>query len=122
MASSSRKLPCSLTTDGRAWTLSEHLMPDPARKDPVFVGTRSGCRYSAGYICYVGDDVTAADIVAKANLPVSDELVSMLDEFLGQLSQFKIDNVVAVTWRDGRVALTKVADHTARESLKRPLP
>ncbi len=122
MEASSRKLPCAMTKDGRGSSRSEHLMPDPARHDPVFVGVRSARRYDAGYICYVGVDVTAEDIAEQSREELPRDALPMLDSFLRQLPQFKIDNVVAVTWRDGELELVKVADHTVRRQRKHPLP
>jgi hypothetical protein len=94
-------------------------MPDPTRCEPVFVGIHSSRRHTTGYVCYVGHDVTAADIIAAAGLTAADELVSMLDDFLEQVRQFRIDNVIAIDWQDGRVVLTKVADHTVRPPRRR---
>lgn len=119
---SSRKLPCSLTRDGRASTCSEHLMPDPWQQDEVFVGIRSGRRYRRGYIGYVGEDVTAADILSESKVPLGDDAIPMLESFLRQLPQFKIDNVIAVRWHGRGLELVRVAEHTVRERREHPLP
>jgi hypothetical protein len=96
-------------------------MPDPTGEKPAFVAVRSGRHHTTGYICYVGYDVTAADIIDAAGLDASAGLVSMLGDFLNQVSQFKIGNVVAVSWDNGRVVVSKVADHPLREP-PTPLP
>ena len=110
-----------MTKDGRASARGEHLVPDLSLKEPVFVGIRSGRRYSAGCVCYVGEDVTLADILDVLGQPVREETELILDEFLRQMSQFRIDNVISVSWHDGRLELSKVADHTKRDP-PRPLP
>jgi Protein of unknown function (DUF2695) len=118
---SSRRLPCSMTKDGRASIRPEHLVPDLSLKEPVFVGIRSGRQYAAGYVCYVGQDVTVADILDELRRPIGKEAELMLDELLRQVSPFRIDNVISVSWHDDRLELTKVADHTKRDQ-QRPLP
>ena len=69
----------------------------------------------------MGEDVTAADIISVADLTPTPELALMLDEFLDQIRQFRIDNVVAVRWRDGYPELVKVAEHTTRDPRPRLL-
>jgi hypothetical protein len=93
-------MPCSLKKDGTPSTRSEHLVPCLSEKKPLFVGVNTGKEYATGAVSYLGRDVSTADILAKLDLSSSEAKRArpILDEYLTQLQQFKIGNVLSLSW------------------------
>jgi hypothetical protein len=104
---STRKLPCSLRADGAATRRSEHLVPCLTGEKPVFVGVKTGKEYGTGAISYLGRDVSTDDILTKLDLPPAEVGCArpILDEYLNQLQDFKIGNVLSLSWEGTPKAL-----------------
>ena len=120
-----KKLPHSMTRDGRATQRGEHLVPclDIPRQN-VFVGVKTGKRYKAGYLVFLGKDITAEDIFKKLNSeqPLQADRQA-IESFLAELQSHKIGNVVSLQFTsDDRCHLKKIANHPAAEKSGRPLP
>jgi hypothetical protein len=121
-----RKMPYSLTKDGRASPRGEHLVPclEIPRKN-VLVGVKSGKEYKDRYIVYLGKDLTTEDILNELGL--GEEQVSqarpVIDSFLAALHSFKIGNVISLSFSEtDECILTKQAEHPEREGRKGRLP
>ena len=121
-----RKLPYSLTKDGRASLRGEHLIPclEMPRQN-LLVGVKSGKKYERGYLVHVGRDVTAEDILTKLQLE-GDQVAQarpVIDSFLVALRGLKIGNVVSVSFPEtSKCILTKEADRPEILEAKRRLP
>lgn len=105
---------------------AEHLIPSLDGKTPAFVGIQTGKEYDRGYICYVGVDVNADDILSKLQMEESKgkEVRSILEEYLRQLKQFKIGNVVAISWAQPsmKLELQKLAERPVSKDRTPKLP
>jgi hypothetical protein len=54
-----KKLPHSLTRDGKATSRCEHVVPCMVTpREDVFIGVKTGKKYQSGYLCYLGKDLT----------------------------------------------------------------
>ena len=123
---STRKMPSSLRKDGAASTRSEHLVPCLTKDRPVFVGVKTGKEYPTGCVSYLGRDVTTDDILAKLDLPAvqAKRARPILDEYLTQLQEFKIGNVISLSWvgKSRTLELNKEADRPPSGDGKTQLP
>lgn len=121
-----RKLPYSLTKDGRASLRGEHLIPclEMPRQN-VLVGVKSGKKYERGYLVHVGKDVSAEDILNKLRVG-EDEVAQarpVIDSFLVGLRSLKIGNVVSVSFPEtDKCIVAKEADRPEIIEAKRRLP
>jgi hypothetical protein len=97
---STRKMPCSMRKDGAASIRSEHLVPCLTKDKSVFVGVKTGKQYPAGCMSYLGRHVSTDDILAKLGLSSGDARRArpILNEYLPQLQEFKIGNVLSLSW------------------------
>jgi len=95
------------------------LIPLPATGiTEGFVGIKSGKRFQVGALVYIGVSVSSADIRLRVSKLAAVDLAKfsdkLLDDYLSALGEFKIGNVLSVTYApDGTPALTKIAEHTA---------
>ena len=109
-----RKLPYSLTKDGRASLRGEHLIPClEVPRQNLFVGVKSGKKYEKGYLVYLGKDITTQDIFSE--LALREEQFSqfqlVIDSFLTALQGFKVGNVVSLSFSEkDKCVLTKEAE------------
>jgi len=119
-------MPCALNKDGTASSSAEHLVPCLTKEEPVFVGVKTGTTYAAGYISYLGRDVTTGDILAKLKLPSKNvkRARAILDEYLYQLQAFKVGNVLSLSWVGmlKKLELKKDADRPPSENRQSRLP
>ena len=84
----------------------EFLVPQigpPVRH--VFVGIDSGKYAEFGVICYTGKDVTANDLFARyvdnrAKIPDVGHALEVFNEFLRQLTAFRVGNVLSIRYGD----------------------
>ena len=114
-----------MTKDGRATLSGEHLVPClELPRENVFIGVKTGRKYTTGYVVFLGKDITTEDILKKLNKtqpPPSDRRA--IESFLGELQPFKIGNVVSIHFTsDDCCRLEKSADHPVAEKPKRTLP
>jgi len=124
---STKKIPCSMRKDGSARLRgAEHLIPCLDGKTPAFVGIKTGKEYDRGYICYVGVDVSADDLLSKLKLEEfkGKEARPILEEYLRQLKQLKIGNVVTVSWAQPsmKLELQKLAERPVLKDCNPKLP
>jgi len=121
-----RKLPYSLTKDGRASLRGEHLVPSlEMPRLNLFVGVKTGKKYEKGYLVYLGKDVTVDDIGEKLGLKLEQMSLGRpaIESFITALQRFKIGNVVSVSFPEtDKCVLTKEAEHPPTKERKRKLP
>lgn len=121
-----KKMPCSMRKDGAASLRSEHLVPCLTKEKPVFIGIKSGKEYDKGCISYLGVKVSSDDILKKLKLPKGEAIKArpILDEYLKQINQFKIGNVVSVSWGQDtqELELIKEAERPPSGEKKLKLP
>jgi len=121
-----RKLPYSLTKDGRASLRGEHLIPclETPRQN-LFVGVKSGKKYETGYLVYLGEDVTTEDILNELGLGEQEayQVRPVIDSFLTALQSFKIGNVISVCFSETeKCDLIKQAERPPSQELKKRTP
>ena len=109
-----KKMPCALTSDGKANSKGEHLVPyfKIPRKD-TFIGIKTGKEYKSGYLAYIGIDVGTEDIIKKLNLSEKEgsQAYPLIELFIKELSNFKIGNVVSLHFiEDNKCVLKKEAE------------
>ena len=120
-----KKLPHSMTQDGRATQRGEHLVPclDFPRKN-VFIGVKTGTRYTTGYLVFLGKDISSEDILKKLNKtqPAQADRRA-IESFLSELQSLKIGNVVSLQFTDDDCCrFEKTADHPVTDKPRRALP
>jgi hypothetical protein len=98
-----KKLPHSLTKDGRANLKGEHLIPYigiPSKN--IFIGIKTRKEYSKGYICYIGVEIGADDILKKLNLSEKENarIYPIIESFIEEIQKSKIGNVVSLNFVD----------------------
>jgi hypothetical protein len=113
-----KKLPVPINAKtGRPRKGSDFLIPLPAAGITTgFVGISSGRRFQSGALVYIGVPISAADIRLRAakfgTVDVTRLSDKLLDDYLGALAEYKIGNVLSVTYApDGTSALAKIAEH-----------
>ena len=106
----------ALAKDGSAAARSRFLVPDrdgSARFEEI----DSGKFHDLGYLVFIGKEISADDVVKKwagANHD-SNSLCSLIDSYLGEISRFKVGNVVAIEHNsDDRVMLRLVSQTPQR--------
>ncbi len=121
-----RKLPFSLTKDGRASLRGEHLIPClEIPRQNLFVGVKSGKKYEKGYLVYLGEDVTTEDILSELGLGEREvcQARPVIDSFLSVLQSFKIGNVISISFSEtGKCDLIKQTERPPSEELKKRIP
>ena len=121
-----RKLPHTMTKDGRAGRGGEHLVPclDMPRQN-VFVGVKTGRKQVGGHLVYIGTDVGTDDILKKMGmLERATELDrKAVESFLQGLQDLKIGNVVSLAFTaEDTCILQKEAERTVFDKPKGRLP
>jgi len=106
----------ALAKDGSAVARSQFLVP--ARDGSArFEEIDSGKFHDLGYLVFTGKEISADDVVKKwagANHD-SNSLCSLIDSYLGEISRFKVGNVVAIEHNsDDRVMLRLVSQTPQR--------
>lgn len=120
-----RKLPHSMTKDGKATLRGEHLVPclESPRKN-YFVGVKTGKIYDLGYLVYLGEDITPEEILGKLRL--SDEAARgaqpILESFIRELTAYKIGNVVSVSFPESIRCVLKKEAEAPKSERKAKLP
>lgn len=121
-----RKLPYSLTKDGRASRRGEHLVPSlEMPRQNLFVGVKTGKKYEKGYLVYLGTDVSVDDIAEKLGLKPEQMSLSRLaiESFITALQSFKIGNVISISFPEtDKCVLTKEAERPRSEEVKSRIP
>lgn len=121
-----RKLPHSMTKDGRATQGGEHLIPclEMPRRN-VFVGVKTGRVHDKGHLVFLGKDVGTADIFTKIGMTetVTETDRKAMESFLQALQSLKIGNVVSVVFTGAdSCTLKKASEHPANDQSKSRLP
>ena len=121
-----RKLPHSMTKDGRASQGGEHLIPclEMPRRN-IFVGVKTGKAHDKGYLVFLGKDVGTDDIFNKIGTAETgtDTDRKAMESFLQALQSLKIGNVVSVVFTaPDSCTLKKEAEHPANDQRKSRLP
>ncbi len=106
----------ALAKDGSAAARSRFLVP--ARDGSArFEEIDSGKFHDLGYLVFTGKEISVDDVVKKwagANHD-SNSLCSLIDSYLGEISRFKVGNVVAIEHNsDDRVMLRLVSQTPQR--------
>ena len=113
-----KKLPVPINPKtGQPRSGKDFLVPCPAAGGGSgFVGIQSGKRHSSGTLVFLGVPVTAHDIRSRAaqsssTFDISALTDEQLDAYFLALDEFKIGNVLSVSYAaDGSFALTKLAE------------
>jgi hypothetical protein len=123
-----KKLPVAINPrTGQARAGKDFLIPFPAASETSgFVGIQSGKRYASGALVYLGMGVTSADILKRAEQSLGSDISlpsgKQLDAYLAALADFKIGNVLSISYSvDGSFALSKIAEMCQPQS-KSKLP
>lgn len=122
-----RKLPHTMTKDGRACRGGEHLVPclEMPRQN-VFVGVKTGKKHDTGHLVYLGPrDVRTDEILKKIGMTdrATETDREALESFLQGLQAFKIGNVVSISFpTPDACVLKKEAEHPVFDQPKRELP
>lgn len=116
-----KKFPVSLTFNGIEASTNEFVVPslEAAGDDNVFLGLKSGKTHRYAAMSYTGKDVGASDVLQKliaagADVGNQHEMLDMLDDYLGRLKEFKVGNVLAISYANGDYSLEKVANRPPR--------
>jgi len=121
-----RKLPHTMTKDGRASRGGEHLVPClEMPRQGIFVGVKTGKKQSRGHLVYIGVDVGTDDILKQIGMSdrVTEADRKVLESFLQGLQDLKIGNVVSLAFTaDDACQLTKEAEHPVFDKPKGKLP
>jgi hypothetical protein len=110
---STKKLPLGVNPKTRKSGRGGFLVPaSTAEPEPRFLCIKTGKTYADGVLVYIGASVPSEEILARASLlpeQVRAHLsVPLLDDFLGQIQQFKIGDVVRLRrGDDGRLVMEK---------------
>jgi hypothetical protein len=101
-------------------------VPCLTKDKPVFVGIKTGKEYPTGCISYLGRDVSADDILTKLDLPSGEAKRArpILNQYLTQLQDFKIGNVLSLSWSGmlKKLELKKEAERPPSGERKSTLP
>jgi len=112
--SATRKLPHSLTKDGRKTTGGEHLLPQLSNLSvPGFVGVKSGKIHERGYVVYLGEDVTPEMMMesyCRRHPEPLDRVAALrrLEAFAQALQRCKIGNLLSVSYGTDGLPCIKV--------------
>ena len=120
--STTKKMPSSLAKDGQPGRGSEFVIPHPSPGDEGgFFGIKSGKTHPAAAMTFIGRSITVDDIIEKIQKPIPDpkQLRKRIEEFLGQLQDFKIGNVISISYEaDGAFTLNLEATRPASPNRK----
>jgi hypothetical protein len=121
-----KKFPVSLGKDGEPTRRSEFLVPAFGKpENDVFIGLGSGRERKKGAIAYIGMEVDTDEVLSKIkNQPDDPEKARWaIAEYLRQLRNFKIGNVVSISYHeDGSFVLKKEVERSVSKTPKRKLP
>jgi len=120
-----KKLPVSIGKSGEPTKGSEFIIPSlSTHAKNVFIGLKSGKEYELGCISYIGKEIDEENVISKLekeplNLKDSKRIIN---EYLEQLQNYKIGNVVSIQYNDnGSFILKKEANRPPSQS-KSKLP
>jgi hypothetical protein len=123
-----KKLPVPINPKtGQPRAGKDFLVPSPtAGEASGFLGIQSGKRHSSGALVFLGVPVTAHDIRSRAAQSSGSDISSLTDEqldaYLAALADFKIGNVLSISYAaDGSFSLSKLAE-TCQPQSKPKLP
>lgn len=101
---------------------SDFLIPSPKSENFTgVIGIKTGKHHDSGMVAYLCKAVTSVEIISRigenSSLDASSISVAFIDAYLEALQQFKVGNVLSVTYaHDGTFILSKIAEHTKLHS------
>ena len=102
-------MPSSLGKDGQPGRGSEFVIPNPnPNANGGFLGIKTGKTYQRAAMTFIGRSISPEDIIQKIQAPIADQkiLCEQIADFLGQLQDFKVGNVISISYAtDGSFAL-----------------
>jgi hypothetical protein len=120
--STTKMMPSSLGKDGQPGRRSEFVIPRPnSGEGGGFFGIKSGKRHPKAAMTFIGRAITADDVIAKIQKPIDDpkKLRGRIEEFLGRLQDFKIGNVISISYdADGAFTLNLEAPRPPSQNRK----
>tara|TARA_R110002049_G_scaffold70211_4_gene181466 strand:+ start:563 stop:937 length:375 start_codon:yes stop_codon:yes gene_type:complete len=120
--SMTKKMPSSLGKDGQPGRGSEFVIPHPNfSEDGGFFGIKSGKTHPKAAMTFIGRSITVDDVIEKIQKPIADpkKTRKQIEEFLGQLQDFKIGNVISISYEaDGAFTLNLEATRPPSQNRK----
>jgi hypothetical protein len=121
-----RKLPHSMTKDGKATLHGEHLVPClESPRQNYFVGVKTGKKHDKGLLVYLGVEISTDDILKKIGMTdkATETDRKAMESFLQELQRLKIGNVVSLAFTaPASCVLKKEAEHPVFDEPKGKLP
>lgn len=124
-----KKMPVSITFKDFNTKLEEFVIPFAGKEKKGFRGLNSGNASKYGMITFIGKKISANDIFAKLvdsgqKIDDVDATLSIISQYLEELQQFKVGNVISVSYTDDLAfKLAKEANKpTKKKEKKRRLP
>lgn len=112
-----KKMPTSVTFGNFKSKSNEFLIPFTGKDRKGFKGIVSGEPSQYGAIKFIGTQITSNDVFAKLvdnghKIDNVDEILTALADFLDQLQQFKVGNIISISYsdNDNSFKLNKIAD------------
>ena len=99
-----RKFPVGISDHSRISKGGEFVIPDPSAKPgSSFIGLKSGKPWPYGAVSMIGRSITASDVLDRASDKVqtlikTSDTASRITDYLDQLQQFKVGNVLTVEY------------------------
>ncbi len=104
----------------------EFLIPFTGDERNGFRGIESGKSSQYGLMAFIGRDITANDIFAKLvdsgqKIDSVDAVLASITEFLEQLQQFKVGNIIGISYSDDGegFSLVKEANRLPKDPRKK---
>lgn len=120
--STTKKMPSSLGKDGQPGRGSEFVIPNPnPNANGEFIGIKTGKAHHRAAMTFIGRSISAEDIIEKIQAPITDKkmLCEQIAEFLGQLQDFKVGNVISISYAtDGSYTLKLEAARPPNQNRK----
>ncbi|MDQ8192745.1 hypothetical protein, partial [Roseibacillus persicicus] len=99
--SATKKMLSSLGKDGQPGRGSEFVIPHlkPSAQSG-FLGIKSGKTHLSAAMTYIGKEITADDVIDRIQQPNADseKAKKLVEEFLDRLQEFKVGNVVTISY------------------------
>nr|WP_319396640.1 hypothetical protein [uncultured Desulfobacter sp.] len=100
-----KKMPVSVTYGSFKSKSKEFIIPFIGEERDGFRGIKSGKSSQYGLITFIGKEITSNDVFAKLvdsgqKIDNVDAVLTAITEFLEQLQQFKVGNVIGISYSD----------------------
>ena len=120
-----KKMPVSVSYGDFKSKSDEFLIPF-ANEASGFLGLSSGNSSTYGMVTYIGIEIDENEIFkrlvdSRRKINNVDKMVNRIVEFIEQLQQFKVGNIISIDYLDGedKFTLVKEANKLTRISKKR---